>query len=74
MIDLLSFFFLAVLFFLVLFGLTFMYKLFKLIMTKTSDKKEENRQTKANSKDDTQGDGLVLFDDPLFPEETVEDE
>ncbi len=57
--------------------LSFLYRLFN---AKPSEKtytyvaKESDREIEENSIEDSQGDGLVLFDDPLFPEEFDEDE
>jgi len=35
---------------------------------------EERKQTTDDSIEDSEADGLMLFDDPLFPEEFYEDE
>ena len=44
------------------------------LIEKQSKTSEEEKQTKDDSIEDSEADGLMLFDDPLFPEEFDEDE
>ncbi len=80
MIDFLSiiFDFMAICFLLliVFVGVTLTYRAFEaMFFNSKNDSQEpiENKQIKDNITEDSEGDGLVLFDDPLFPEETNEE-
>jgi hypothetical protein len=58
-------------------GLKLLHAIFNLKIPKTinsNHEKEEDNQIEQDSKEDSQGDGLVLLDDPLFPEELDKDE
>jgi SET domain-containing protein len=48
-------------------GALFLYKLITL-KHGSIDRQAEDKELEKNSSEDSQGDGLVLFDDPLFPE------
>jgi hypothetical protein len=56
----------------ILVGVTFLNRLFNLKTPKVTnryDEKENDNQLEQDSRDDSEGDGLVLFDDPMFPPE-----
>ena len=75
MIDFLSFIFdfFAVCFLVVilLIGLKLLHEILKVKIPNPNDSsdEQEDNQNEQDSKEDSNGDGLVLFDDPLFPEE-----
>lgn len=55
-------------------GVKFFYSLFTAGQTNDTYSEENSNQLRKESIEDSQGDGLLLFDDPLFPEELDEDE
>jgi hypothetical protein len=57
----------------ILVGVKFLYSLATIEQSKNSYNEETNRQFIEDSIEDSQGDGLLLFDDPLFPEELDDD-
>jgi hypothetical protein len=69
-----SFFILGFLGIIVLIGIKFFHSLVTVGQSNDSYNEETDKSLTENSKEDSQGDGLVLFDDPLFPEEIDEDE
>ena len=80
MIDPLSFFFdfiaICFLLFVILVGVSFLYRIFNIKLsepTHSYDSKDNDNEIEKDSKEDSNGDGLVLFDDPLFPEEFDDD-
>ncbi len=81
MIDFLSFIFdffaVCILLLIVFVGVTLTYRAFKAMFfnsKKNSQEPKEDKQIRENIMDDSNGDGLVLFDDPLFPEDLDEDQ
>jgi len=80
MYDLLAFiigfFLLCILILVVIVGLKFLYRIFNVKTSEATEpthKQEYDKQLEEESKEDSNGDGLVLFDDPLFPEELDDD-
>lgn len=72
-----GFFLICILILIMLVGVTFLYRLFNLKTPKVTNsyyEKENDNQLEQDSKEDSQADGLLLFDDPLFPEEFDDDE
>jgi hypothetical protein len=78
MIDFLAFiigfFLLGFLALVILVGVKFLYSLATIGQSKNSNNEETDKQLREDSKEDSQDDGLLLFDEPLFPEETDEEE
>ena len=76
MVDFLSliigFFLISFLIIIILVGVKFLCSLATIGQSKNTYS-EEHKQLRENSKEDSNGDGLVLFDDPLFPEEIDEE-
>jgi hypothetical protein len=64
-----SFFLLGVLVLIIWIGVKFLYSIATIGQSKSNYNQETDKQLLEDSKEDSQGDGLVLFDDPLFPEE-----
>ncbi len=58
----------------ILIGLKFLYNLVTIGQLSNSYNEESDKQLIEDSKEDSKGDGLLLFDDPLFPEELDEAE
>jgi hypothetical protein len=50
-------------------GLKLIYAIFNANIPKSNYGKIEKHEIEQNLKEDSEGDGLVLFNDPLFPEE-----
>jgi len=77
MIDLLAviigFFLISFLIFIILIGFKFLYSLATIWKSNNSNNEETDKQLSEDSREDSNGDGLVLFDDPLFPEEFDDD-
>jgi|GEM_PF-3771445 hypothetical protein len=78
MIDSFSFivfFFLSgFLVFIVWIGVKFFQSLFTVRQSNSTYNEENNKHLREDSREDSQGDGLMLFDDPLFPEESDDEE
>jgi hypothetical protein len=81
MIDLLAiifdFFAICFLLLIVLAGVMLIHRAFKAMFFNSkndSQESKESKQIRNNINGDSEGDGLVLFDDPLFPEEFDEDD
>lgn len=74
MIDFLAFiigfFLISLLVLIISVGVKFLYKLVTIGQAKNNYREEIDRQLSEDSKEDSEGDGLMLFDDPLFPEES----
>jgi len=77
MIDILSFiiffFLLGFLVLIILVGVKFLHSLFTIGQPINNYNEEEDKQLREDSNEDSQGDGLILFEDPLFSEEIDED-
>jgi Na+/H+ antiporter NhaB len=73
MFDFLSLFldFIAVCFIvlIVVIGIKFFHSLVTSGQSNCTYNEDIDKQLREDSREDSQGDGLVLFDDPLFPEE-----
>jgi hypothetical protein len=69
------FFLISFLVFIILVGVKFFHNLVTIGQSNNSYSEEEtDKQLREDSNEDSQGDGLVLFDDPLFPEERDNDD
>jgi hypothetical protein len=73
MFDLLAltigFFLICFLIFIILVGVKFLYNLATIGQSNNGYNEENDKQLLEDSREDSQADGLLLFDDPLFPEE-----
>ena len=65
-----GFFLISFLIFIILVGVKFLHSL----QSNNSYNEGTDKQLIEDSKEDSNGDGLLLFNDPLFPEELNEDE
>ena len=78
MIDFFSlfFYFIAMCFIvlIVVIGIKFFHSLLTAIQSTSTYIEESDNQLRENSREDSRADGLILFDDSLFPEEFNEDE
>jgi hypothetical protein len=63
------FFVLGFLSFIMCLGIKLFYSLANAGQSNSGCNEESDKQLRQDSIEDSQGDGLVLFDDPLFPEE-----
>jgi hypothetical protein len=77
MFDLLAFiigfFLICFLVLIIAVGVKLLYSLATIGQSKNNYNEETDKQLKEDSKEDSQADGLLLFDDPLFPEEFDDD-
>jgi hypothetical protein len=71
---LICFFLISFLILIILVGVKFFHSLATIGQPNKRYNEETDKQLIENSIEDSQGDGLVLFDDPLFPEESDEDD
>lgn len=55
-------------------GVKFLHSLATIGQSNNSYNQETDKQLIEDSKEDSQADGLLLFDDPLFPEELDDEE
>ena len=69
-----GFFLVCIIVLIILVGVKFLYNLATIGQSKNSYNEESDKQLIGDSREDSQADGLMLFDDPLFPEEFDEDE
>ncbi len=73
MIDFLAliigFFLISCLILIILFCVKFLYSLATLGQSNNTSNEETDKQLLDDSKEDSSGDGLLLFDDPLFADE-----
>jgi anionic cell wall polymer biosynthesis LytR-Cps2A-Psr (LCP) family protein len=78
MIDFLAFiigfFLVCILIFIILVGVKFFYSIATVGQSNNIYNQETDKQLIEDSKEDSNGDGLLLFDDPLFPEELDDDD
>lgn len=70
---LLGFSLISFLILIILVGVKFLYNLATIGQSNNSYNQETDKQLSEDSREDSNGDGLLLFDDPLFPEEQDED-
>jgi hypothetical protein len=71
---LISFFLVCILIFIILVGVKFLYNLATIGQSNNRYNQETDKQLIEDSKEDSQADGLLLFDDHLFPEELDDDD
>jgi hypothetical protein len=69
-----SFFLICLLTLIILVGVKLLYNLATFGKSNNSYSEETSTQLIENSNEDSHGDGLVLFNDPLFPEEFDKDD
>ena len=68
-----GFFLISFVVIIILVGVKFLYNIATIEQSKNSYSEETDKQIIEDSKGDSQADGLLLFDDPLFPEEFDDD-
>lgn len=66
---LIGFFLISLIFIIILVGIKFLYNLSTIGQSKNNYNEETDKQLREDSNEDSQADGLLIFDDPLFPEE-----
>jgi hypothetical protein len=64
-----SFFLICFIVLIIIIGVKFFHSLVTAGQSNNSYNQETDKQLREDSREDSQGDGLVLFDDPIFPEE-----
>jgi hypothetical protein len=68
-----GFFLISFLIFIILVGVKFLYSIATVGQSNNNYNEETDKQFIEDSREDSQADGLLLFDEPLFPEE-IDDE
>ncbi len=68
------FFLIGFLVLIILVGIKFFYSKLTVGQSTSTYNEESDNQLREDSIEDSQGDGLVLFADPLFPEESDDDD
>jgi hypothetical protein len=64
-----GFFLICLLVLIIVIGVKFFYSLVTAGQSNSAYNEESDNQLREDSREDSNGDGLVMFDDPLFPEE-----
>jgi hypothetical protein len=71
---LLGFILISFILLIVVIGVKFLYSLATIGQSNNIYTEETDKQLIEDSKEDSNGDGLILFDEPLFPEELDDEE